>query len=57
MTLEIVLTDNSTNQESAGMAAKWSDPLSLMNFLRLPLFVIKHIWVSIFPAELPPARE
>jgi glycosyltransferase involved in cell wall biosynthesis len=28
-----------------------------VNLLRLPLAAIKHIWVSIFPAKLPPARE
>jgi glycosyltransferase involved in cell wall biosynthesis len=27
------------------------------NWLRLPLFVIQQIWISIFPAKLPPPRE
>jgi hypothetical protein len=27
------------------------------NFLRLPLFVVKQIWVSIFPPKLPPPRQ
>jgi glycosyltransferase involved in cell wall biosynthesis len=29
----------------------------LINWLRLPLFVIHQIWISIFPPALPPARE
>ncbi|HUD83620.1 MAG TPA: glycosyltransferase family 2 protein [Candidatus Saccharimonadales bacterium] len=28
-----------------------------VNWLRLPLFVIQQIWISIFPAKLPPPRE
>jgi glycosyltransferase involved in cell wall biosynthesis len=28
-----------------------------VNWLRLPLFVIHQIWISIFPARLPPPRE
>jgi glycosyltransferase involved in cell wall biosynthesis len=29
----------------------------LMNFLRLPLFVVAQIWVSLFPPKRPPPRE
>ena len=28
-----------------------------INILRLPLFVVREIWVSLFPPKLPPARE
>ena len=28
-----------------------------INFLRLPFFVAREIWISIFPPKLPPARE
>jgi hypothetical protein len=28
-----------------------------VNWLRLPLFVIQQVWISIFPAKLPPPRE
>ena len=29
----------------------------LTNILRLPFWVIGQIWISLFPAKLPPARE
>ncbi|HEX3988985.1 MAG TPA: glycosyltransferase family 2 protein [Verrucomicrobiae bacterium] len=32
------------------------DPYA-MNWLRLPIFVFQQIWISIFPAKLPPPRE
>jgi glycosyltransferase involved in cell wall biosynthesis len=28
-----------------------------VNWLRLPLFVFEQIWISIFPAKMPPPRE
>jgi glycosyltransferase involved in cell wall biosynthesis len=33
----------------------WEDPYPL-NWLRLPLFVLHQIWISIFPSAQPPAR-
>jgi glycosyltransferase involved in cell wall biosynthesis len=35
----------------------WREDGYLFNFLRLPLWVMGQIWVSIFPARLPPPRE
>lgn len=29
----------------------------LLNKIRLPIFAIKEIWISIFPLKVPPARE
>jgi hypothetical protein len=35
----------------------WREDKNMLNYLRLPFFVIREIWVSIFPKKLPPARE
>jgi glycosyltransferase involved in cell wall biosynthesis len=35
----------------------WREDKYLLNYLRLPFFVFREIWVSLFPPKLPPARE
>jgi glycosyltransferase involved in cell wall biosynthesis len=34
-----------------------SEDRYLLNLLRLPIFVVAQVWVSVFPPKLPPPRE
>jgi hypothetical protein len=35
----------------------WREDKYLLNYLRLPFFTFREIWVSLFPKKLPPSRE
>lgn len=56
LNFQAALKQRSLRLAGKTVAVIWREDPSRLNFLRLPFFVVREIWASLFSAKLPPPR-